>query len=386
LLVDFVVVGSGLTGAVIARTLAEAGQSVLVVERRSHLGGNVFDETHQSGVRIHKYGPHYFRTNSDKIWQFVNRFARFQPFEAVLKSYVDGRYENWPVAGSYIRRAVGQNWEPEPLEEPRNFEEASLAMMPRLVYDKFVRGYTEKQWGVPAASLAAGLAKRFDVRHDDEPRLMRHRYQGVPENGYATFMQELLKGIRVVLNCDYLLHKAELPARKMVVYTGPIDEYFGFCFGKLKYRGQRRQHEYLPDSDWAQPCVQVNNPDPANGPHIRSIEWKHIMAPEYARRIHGTVLTREITYTPGDPNDYEYPFPDDASSLLYSLYAQRAQAIPDLLVCGRLGEYRYYDMDQAIARAQVLAERIVAEQAGAPDQMAAGNSGDPAKRRQRATA
>lgn len=386
MLVDFVVVGSGLTGAVIARTLAEAGQSVLVVERRSHLGGNVFDETHQSGIRIHKYGPHYFRTNSDKIWQFVNRFARFQPFEAVLKSYVDGRYENWPVAGSYIRRAVGQNWQPEPLEEPRNFEEASLAMMPRLVYEKFVRGYTEKQWGVPAASLAAGLAKRFDVRHDDEPRLMRHRYQGVPANGYATFMQELLKGIRVVLNCDYLLRKAELPARKMVVYTGPIDEYFGFCFGKLKYRGQRRQHEYLPDSDWAQPCVQVNNPDPANGPHIRSIEWKHIMAPEYARRIHGTVLTREITYTPSDANDYEYPFPDDASSLLYSLYAQRAQAIPDLLVCGRLGEYRYYDMDQAIARAQVLAERIVAEQAGAPDQMAAGNSGDPAKRRQRASA
>src|SRR5215471_1927101 len=177
-----------------ARILVEAGHSVLVVERRSHLGGNVYDETHQSGIRIHKYGPHYFRTSSDKIWQFVNRFARFQPFEAVLKSYVDGRYENWPIAGSYIRRAVGENWQPEPFEEPRNFEEASLAMMPRLFYDKFVKGYTEKQWGVPAAALATGLAKRFDVRHDDEPRLVRHRHQGVPENGYATFMQELLKG------------------------------------------------------------------------------------------------------------------------------------------------------------------------------------------------
>jgi UDP-galactopyranose mutase len=369
-----------------ARTLVEAGQSVLVVERRSHLGGNVYDETHQSGIRIHKYGPHYFRTSSDKIWQFVNRFARFQPFEAVLKSHVDGRYENWPIAGSYIRRTVGENWQREPFEQPRNFEEASLAMMPRLVYDKFVKGYTEKQWGVPAASLAAGLAKRFDVRHDDEPRLMRHRYQGVPENGYATFMQELLKGIRVVLNCDYLLHKAELPAGKMVVYTGPIDEYFGFCFGKLKYRGQRRQHEYLPDADWAQPCVQINNPDPANGPHIRSIEWKHIMAPEYAKRIRGTVLTREITYTPSDTDDYEYPFPDDANSLLYSLYAQRAQAIPGLLVCGRLGEYRYYDMDQAIARAQVLAERIVAGQVGAPGQVAADDRGPQAAGQYRATA
>jgi len=171
----------------------------------------------------------------------------------------------------------------------------------------------------------------------------------------------------------------------MVVYTGPIDEYFGFCFGKLKYRGQRRQHEYLPDSDWAQPCVQVNNPDPANGPHIRSIEWKHIMAPEYAKRIQGTVLTREITYTPTDANDYEYPFPDDANSLLYSLYAQRARAIPGLLVCGRLGEYRYYDMDQAIARAQVLAERIVAEQVGPLDE-AADDRSDHAKRQRRATA
>jgi UDP-galactopyranose mutase len=233
-------------------------------------------------------------------------------------------------------------------------------MMPRPVYEKFVKGYSEKQWGVPATALSASLAKRFDVREDDEPRLMRHRYQGVPENGYAAFMQELLRGIPAVLNCDYLRHKAELPARKMVVYTGAIDEYFGFCFGKLKYRGQRREHEYLPDVDWAQPCVQVNNPDPAAGPHIRTLEWKHIMSPEYAARIRGTVLTREITVTPTDPNDYEYPFPDDANDLLYRIYAGQAQSISGLLVCGRLGEYRYYDMDQAIARAQVLAERILA--------------------------
>ena len=362
------VVGSGLTGAVIARALVERGRSVLVVERRDHLGGNVYDETHQSGIRVHRYGPHYFRTNSDRIWQYVNRFARFQPFEAVLKSHVDGRYENWPIAASYIRRTVGEDWQPESTGEPRNFEEASLAMMPRRVYEKFVRGYTEKQWGVPATALSAGLAKRFDVRLDDDARLMRHRYQGVPENGYAAFMRELLKGIPIAINCNYLQYRNELQASSMVIYTGPIDEFFGFCFGKLKYRGQRRVHEYLPDTDWAQPCVQVNNPDPAGGRHIRRIEWKHILAREYAERIRGTVLTYETTVTPTDTNDYEYPFPDQANSLLYGIYAKRAQGIRGLLICGRLGEYRYYDMDQAIARALLLAERILAGRIGGDDE------------------
>jgi UDP-galactopyranose mutase len=254
---------------------------------------------------------------------------------------------------------VGNAWRPAFCGKPANFEQASLAMMPKLVYEKFVRGYTEKQWGVPATVLSADLARRFDVREDDEPRLVRHRFQGLPDRGYAHFMSELLCGIPVVLNCDYLKHRAEFAARNLVVFTGPIDEYFGFDLGRLKYRGQRREHQYLPDTAWAQPCVQLNNPDPVHGPHIRTLEWKHMMAPEDAARVRGTVLTRETTVTPDDPNDYEYPFPDETNSRLYRCYAERAAALPNLLVCGRLGEYRYYDMDQAIARAQLLASRIL---------------------------
>lgn len=359
---DYVIVGSGLTGGTIARTLVEAGREVVVLERRSHVGGNVHDHKHPSGVRIHTYGPHYFRTGSDELWDWVGRFADFYKYEAVVKSLVDGRIENWPIAGSYIARTVGRDWKPSFTGTPRNFEEASLAMMPELVYRKFVKGYSEKQWGVKAHELAADLAKRFDVREDDEPRLMRHKYQGIPREGYAGFTRNLLKDIPVVMPFDYLKNRERIQARKLLVFTGPIDEFFGYDMGKLGYRGQKREHNYLPDAALVQPCGQVNNPDPDNGPYIRTLEWKHMMPPEDIPNIQGTVLTQETTYSPDDPNHQEYPFPDKANDDLYQRYRQRAEEVPNLLVCGRLGEYRYYDMDQAIGRAMMLARKILAEQ------------------------
>lgn len=355
----YLIVGSGLTGSVIARLLTDAGKSVLVVDRRPHLGGNVYDHVHLSGIRIHTYGPHYFRTNDDALWDFVRRFARFYKYEATVQSLVDSSYENWPIASSYIRRMIGEDYEPGFQGSPRNFEEASLSMMPRLIYEKFVKGYTEKQWGVPASALSVGLAHRFDVREDDEPRLMRHKHQGIPEEGYASFMRNLLAGIPVTLNCDYLAQREVFGSVALTIFTGPIDEYFGFDHGRLKYRGQQRSEKYFPDVDYVQPCGQVNNPDPNNGPHIRTLEWKHMMQHHYAERIRGTVITHEITVTPSNPNDYEYPFPDAQNKELYQAYRARAKRIPNLLVCGRMGEYRYYDMDQAIARAQLLANRIL---------------------------
>lgn len=359
---DYVIVGSGLTGAVIARLLVESGRSVVVVDRRKHRGGNVHDHVHHSGIRIHTYGPHYFRTNSEEIWQFVNRFADFDRYEACIKSLVDARHENWPISGSYIRRTIGDGWQPVFRGSPSNFEEASLAMMPRQVYEKFVKGYSEKQWGAPAQALSADLAKRFDVRDDDEPRLCRHRFQGIPSLGYADFMQNMLHGIPVVLDCDYLQHRQEFPFRCKLIFTGPIDEYFGFDLGRLRYRGQRREHSYRGDVDFVQPCGQVNYPDSASGPFIRQMEWKHMMPAAAIRNIRGTVLTRETTVDPVNPDEYEYPFPDDANAELYARYRRRAERDPQLLVCGRLGEYKYYDMDQAIARAMVLAQRILSAQ------------------------
>jgi UDP-galactopyranose mutase len=356
---DYLVVGSGLTGAVMARTLRDAGHDVLVLDRRDHAGGNVHDFEHPSGIRIHTYGPHYFRTNSERIWEFVTRFADFHPYEAIVASMVDGQVEPWPVSAEYIRRTVGEAWEPAFSGTPHNFEEASLAMMPATVYEKFVKGYSEKQWGVPAVSLDAELAGRFEVQGGNDLRLKKHRHQGVPVDGYAAFMTRMLEGIPLELEVDYLVRRDDFTYRKGLVFTGPIDEFFGFDLGKLKYRGQRREHEYLPDVERYQPFGQVNNPDPANGAYIRTLEWKHMMPPTAQTSRRGTVITRETPHTPTEPHEYEYPFPDGENRELYSRYRARATTLRDVMVCGRLGEYRYYDMDQAIARAMLLVKRLI---------------------------
>jgi UDP-galactopyranose mutase len=356
---DHLIVGSGLTGAVIARRLVDHGLDVLVVERRAHVGGNVHDQLHPSGIRFHSYGPHFFRTSSERVWRFVQRFARMRPYEARLLTLVDGRHEAWPVAGSWLRGAGAGEPPPPPRARPRNFEEACLAKLPRVAYEKFVRGYTEKQWGVPAHRLHPNLAARVEVRWDDDPRLKRSRHQGLPEDGYCALMDRLLAGVRVLTKVDYLAERDALRARRLLVYTGPIDAWFGHDLGRLAYRGQHREHVYLADRDTAQPAAVVNDPDPARGPHVRTIEWKRLMAPDEAARIRGTLLTREIPTTPVDPDGYEYPFQDAANRALYRRYRARADALPGVLVCGRLGEYRYYDMDQAIARALKLADGIL---------------------------
>lgn len=356
---EYLVVGAGLSGAVIARHLADAGQCVLVVDRRPQLGGNVADFFHPSGIHVHRYGPHLFRTVSDEIWAFVNRFATFHPYQHQIKSLVDGRLENWPIAASYIRQVCGADWRPaSAADAPRNFEEAALALMPELIYEKFVKRYNEKQWGVPAHRLEAALCRRFDVRLDDNPFLTpKAKHQGIPTEGYSKMVERMLAGIPLLLNCDYLQDREAFKTRKLTIFTGPIDEYFQFSLGKLDYRGQKRVHTYHADQDWLQPCGQVNNP--GDDPHIRDIEWKHLMRPDYAGRIRGTLLTRETPYSPQSPEDYEYPFPDDRNRRLFEAYQGLARREFGVLICGRLGEYRYYDMDHAIARATTLAKRIL---------------------------
>jgi UDP-galactopyranose mutase len=361
-MIDYLIIGSGLTGSTIARILHDCGLKVLIIDRRCHIGGNVYDHTHESGIRIHTYGPHYFRTSDEGIWEFANRFSEFTPYIPCLKSLVDGRYENWPIAASYIDREIGKDWVPSFKGDPNNFEEAALALMPEKIYHKFIRGYNIKQWGINPTSLSKDLIKRFDVRIDGDPRLMpNHKYQGIPKEGYAKWMENILTDIPVLLNVDYLKNKNLFNVKKKIIYTGPIDAYFDDCFGKLKYRGQKRTNYYIENIDFKQPCGQVNNPDLNNGLHIRSLEWKHMMDPKYASKIEGTVITHETTVTPENPNEYEYPFPDIHNKNLYKKYFELSKKESNLLICGRLGEYRYYDMDQAIGRAMKLVKNLMCQ-------------------------
>ena len=356
--------GFGLNGGVIARALADAGRDVLIVDRRDHVGGNVHDHLHDSGIRIHTYGPHYFRTHSDRIWDYVTRFAEFYPYAASLKTLVDGEYENWPIAASYIAKHIGADWKPQFTGTPTNFEEAALSLMPRAVYEKFIKEYNEKQWGVPAHTLSADLCKRFDVRADDEPILKPNcMHQGIPKLGYTHLTQQLIDGIPTELGFEYTRRRDEIGVNKLTIFTGPIDTFFDYQLGRLVYRGQQREHRYIEKTAemFAQPCGQVNTPMHAQGPSIRTLEWKHMMPPEDAKAITGTVLTTETPYTPNDIGGYEYPFPDKTNDELYKRYRAMADDLPGVLICGRLGEYRYFDMDQAIARAMLLAERLVGD-------------------------
>ncbi|HED15586.1 MAG TPA: FAD-dependent oxidoreductase [Gammaproteobacteria bacterium] len=356
--VDYLVVGSGVTGATIARQLTDEGHEVMVLERRQHVAGNAHDTVHSSGIRYHTYGPHYFRTSSSRIWEFVNRFADFYKFEGVLQTDVNGQLERWPVHKDYIRKHVGENWEPEFKGQPGNFEEAALSIMPRLIYERFIEGYTRKQWGVLPTQLEPWLAKRFDVSTDDDLRLKKHRYQGIPLGGYEAWAWRMLDGIDCQLGVDYLKERDRFHARKKVIFTGPVDEYFGYDLGPLAYRGQRRSLIFIPNVDYVYQVPQINCPDIAAGPHVRILEWKHTL-PEEERNVQGSLLTVETPFTPDDPGDYEYPFPSTENNELYKRYEARAKALDNVLICGRLGEYRYFDMDQAIARAFVHVDRLL---------------------------
>lgn len=355
---DYVVVGSGLTGATIARTLADAGREVIVIERRRQVGGNVHDFRHPSGVRIHSYGPHYFRTGSRRIWEHARRFASFYAFEARVLTVIDGQLEPWPPGKRYLSRIAAAECPSGLPHKPRNFEDACLAMLPKVVFDKFVKGYTEKQWGVPVSALAPELAQRLQFRVNNDTRLTRHAYQGLPAGGYHQWMKAMLAGISVFVGVDYLHEPAKWRHRKQLVFTGSLDEYFGFALGSLTYRAQRRCHMYYPNQQFRLRSCQVNNPDPAS-PHVRLLEWKHMMEPDATSAIVGTVVTSETPFTAQIPDAYEYPFPDTINRSRYEEYRRMAQRIPSAVFCGRLGEYRYYDMDQAIGRAMVIARGLL---------------------------
>lgn len=318
----FTIVGSGLTGAVIARRLHERGEKVIVLERREEIGGNVADYQ-VDGTFIHRYGPHLFRTNSQRIWDFVNRFTTFTEYKHRVHTLAAGEIRPWPCAVS----------KPAFMGVPQNFEEACLAQMSRVSYEKFVKGYTEKQWGCDAKSLSPSLCKRIEP-NDTGYLFPNHKYQGIPTWGYSAMVGNMLRGIEVKVNTPWDGSK-----HHHLIFTGGIDAYYNYDLGKLRYRSQRRVLE--PGRAF---CAQLNYAD-ASEPRIRTIGWSHITGGR------SDLVTHETPQEGGE----EYPYPDDENAQLYAEYAARPTKA---IICGRLGEYRYLDMDQAIGRALKICDSL----------------------------
>ena len=359
---DYLVVGAGLSGAVFANAAKRAGKSVLVIDRRDHIAGNVYTEDVE-GIQVHRYGAHIFHTSMRDVWGYVNRFAEFNNYVNSPVANFHGNMYNmpfnmntfakmWPgvVTPADARAKIAEQVAAENIGEPANLEEQALSLVGRDIFETLVKGYTEKQWGRDCKDLPAFIIKRLPVRLTFDNNYFNALYQGIPIGGYTKMIANLLDGIEVRLNTDYLENKAALDAlADKVVYTGPIDAYFDYKLGTLEYRSVRFENELL-DKPSFQGNAAVNYTD-RETPWTRIIEhkWFEFGKDENGNDLPKTIISREYSseWKPGD--EPYYPVNDAKNGALYAEYKKLAEVEPKVIFGGRLGEYKYYDMDQVIA-------------------------------------
>ena len=360
---DYLVVGSGLYGAIFAHEAKKIGKSVIVVEKRSNIAGNVYTEK-MDGIHVHKYGAHIFHTNNKKVWEYITQFAEFNRFtNSPVANYKGELYslpfnmytfnKMWGVITPEDAAAKIEEQRKEAgITEPRNLEEQAISLVGRDIYEKLIKGYTEKQWGRECKDLPSFIIKRLPVRLTFDNNYFNALYQGIPVGGYTRMVANLLEGIEVRLNTDYLENKKELDAlAEKVVYTGPIDAYFDYKLGTLEYRSVRFETETLNKPNF-QGNAAVNYTD-SETPWTRIIEhkWFEFGKDENGNELPKTVISREYSseWKPGD--EPYYPVNDDKNGKLYVEYKKLADKESGVIFGGRLGEYKYYDMDQVIAAA-----------------------------------
>lgn len=359
---DYLVVGSGLYGAVFAHEAVEQGKSVLVIDKRPNVGGNVYTENVE-GINVHKYGAHIFHTNNKKVWEYVNKFAEFNRFTNSPIANYKGELFSLPFNMYTYNKMWGVVTPEEALkkiseqrkeikESPKNLEEQAISLVGRDIYEKLIKGYTEKQWGRDCKELPAFIIKRLPVRLTFDNNYFNALYQGIPVGGYTNLIENLLKDIEVRLNVDYLEKKEELDLlAKKVIYTGPIDAYFDYKLGTLEYRSVRFEHELLDIPNY-QGNAAVNYTDKET-PWTRIIEhkWFEFGKDSDGNNLDKTVISKEFSseWHPGD--EPYYPVNDEKNSSLYNEYKKLASLEQNVIFGGRLGEYRYYDMDQVIEAA-----------------------------------
>ena len=366
---DYLIVGSGLFGATFAHLAHKQGKKCLVIDKRSHLGGNIYCENIE-GINVHKYGAHIFHTSNKKVWDFVNSIVEFNRYTNSPVANYKGKlynlpfnmntfYQMWGVTTPEEAQAKIDEQKAEAVArmkadgvtEPRNLEEQAQILIGKDIYEKLIKGYTEKQWGRKCTELPSFIIKRLPVRFIYDNNYFNDKYQGIPMGGYTQIIKKMLDGIEVKLNYDYFEHKQKLDnIAEKIVFTGPIDKYYDYKFGELEYRSLRFEEEELDIPNYQGNAV-VNYTE-YEVPYTRIIEHKHF---EYAKSlgqedtISKTIITREYPDTWNKEKEAYYPINNDKNNALYQKYADLASQDKNVIFGGRLGMYKYYDMDKVIA-------------------------------------
>lgn len=363
-MLNYLIIGSGLFGSVFAHEAKKQGKSVLVLERRNHIGGNVYNEE-KEGICIHKYGAHIFHTDYKDVWDYVNQFVEFNNYVNSPIANYNGELYNlpfnmntfskmWGVATPAEAAAIIAEQRKVITGKPKNLEEQAISLVGTDIYTKLIKGYTEKQWGRSCTELPAFIIQRLPVRYTFDNNYFNDRYQGIPVGGYNKLINALLDGIEVRLGVDYNLQRKEYQdIAETVVYTGAIDAYFDYCFGPLEYRSLRFETERLEEENHQ--GVAVMNYTDRETPYTRSIEHKHF---EFGKQP-VTYVTKEYPadWKPGD--EAYYPVNDEKNQKLYTQYAELAKKEKNVIFGGRLAEYKYYDMDDVIKRALDMAGKVL---------------------------
>jgi len=358
---DYLIVGAGFAGSVLAERLASnAGKKVLIVDTRNHIGGNAYDFYNEAGILIHKYGPHIFHTNSAEVFDYLSKFTEWRPYQHRVKASVDGQYLPIPINLETINQLYGLNLTSfelndffasvaEPKEKILTSEDVVVNKVGRELYEKFFRGYTRKQWGLDPSELDASVTARVPTRTNRDDRYFTDTYQAMPLQGYTRMFEKMLShpNIKIMVNTDYREIINMIPYREMI-YTGPVDEFFDFKFGKLPYRSMEFKHE-THDKPVYQSAPVINYPN--DYAYTRITEFKYLTGQEHTR----TSIVYEYPQAEGDPY---YPIPRPENNLTYKKYKELADNTPGVYFVGRLATYKYYNMDQVVAQALTLYNRL----------------------------
>lgn len=357
---DYLVVGAGLFGSIFAYEMTKKGKKCLVIDKRSHIGGNIYTRN-IAGINVHEYGAHIFHTSNKAVWDYINNFAEFNNFiNSPVAVYKDELYnlpfnmntfsKMWNIkTPKEVREIIDRQIKDSGISEPKNLEEQAISLVGKDIYEKLVKGYTEKQWGRACSCLPAFIIKRLPVRYTYDNNYFNDKYQGIPVGGYTKIIERLLEGTEVRLNTDFFKCREELSnIADKILFTGQIDKFYDYCFGKLDYRSLKFETEVI-DMENYQGNAVINYTE-AEIPYTRIIEHKHF---EFGNQ-EKTVITREYPLEWSDGAEPYYPVNDEKNSVLYSKYKKLADKEENIIFGGRLGTYKYYDMDKIVESALEL--------------------------------